>query len=120
MSQGRALLTEFLFARTARIFAALRQKAQKLAGTVAVTEPVEATARPTWGTPAPHMAQAVRGAENPPTLWAHTHLIYRRKNMAYTKPQIVAQNSATGSYAAGCPTNDNYASYNCRNCERTE
>ena len=40
--------------------------------------------------------------------------------MAYTKPQVVAQNSAAGSYAAGCPTNDNYASYNCRNCERTE
>lgn len=26
--------------------------------------------------------------------------------MAYTKPQVVAQNSASGSYAAGCPTND--------------
>ena len=24
--------------------------------------------------------------------------------MAYTKPQIIAQNASTGSYAAGCPT----------------
>ena len=119
MSQGRALLTEFLFARTARIFAALRQKAQKLAGTVAVTEPVEATAKQTWGTPAPHMAQAVRGVENPPTSWAHTHLIYRRKNMAYTKPQIVAQNSAAGSYAAGCPADSAIGETQCKNCERT-
>ena len=27
--------------------------------------------------------------------------------MAYTKPQVVAQNSASGSYAAGCPANTN-------------
>ena len=25
--------------------------------------------------------------------------------MAYTKPQVIAQNNASGSYAAGCPTN---------------
>ena len=25
------------------------------------------------------------------------------KNMTYTKPQIIAQNSSSGSYAAGCP-----------------
>lgn len=24
--------------------------------------------------------------------------------MAYTKPQIIAQNASSGSYAAGCPT----------------
>lgn len=24
--------------------------------------------------------------------------------MAYTKPQVIAQNASTGSYAAGCPT----------------
>ena len=82
-------------------------------------EPVEATARPTWGTPAPHMAQAVRGVENPPTSWAHTHLIYRRKNMAYTKPQIVAQNSAAGSYSAGCPADSAIGETQCKNCERT-
>lgn len=43
--------------------------------------------------------------------------------MAYTKPQVVAQNSAAGSYAAGCPANER-AGYqideNCKNCERTE
>ncbi|MBP5577274.1 MAG: hypothetical protein J6X67_11025 [Treponema sp.] len=25
--------------------------------------------------------------------------------MAYTKPQIIAQNASSGSYAAGCPAN---------------
>ncbi len=40
--------------------------------------------------------------------------------MAYTKPQVVAQNSAAGSYAAGCPSNENgFPSY-CKDCERTE
>lgn len=40
--------------------------------------------------------------------------------MAYTKPQIVAQNASTGSYAAGCPADNNTVSFNCRECERTE
>lgn len=40
--------------------------------------------------------------------------------MAYTKPQVVAQNASTGSYAAGCPTNENSWSAHCRECERTE
>lgn len=39
--------------------------------------------------------------------------------MAYTKPVIVAQNSAAGSFAAGCPVNENCATYECRKCERT-
>lgn len=39
--------------------------------------------------------------------------------MAYTKPQVVAQNSAAGSYAAGCPANDFGAESWCRDCERT-
>lgn len=26
--------------------------------------------------------------------------------MAYTKPQVIAQNASSGSYAAGCPTKD--------------
>lgn len=39
--------------------------------------------------------------------------------MAYTKPQVVAQNSAAGSYAAGCPVEDNGTESNCRQCERT-
>lgn len=28
--------------------------------------------------------------------------------MAYTKPQVIAQNASTGSYAAGCPTSGRY------------
>lgn len=40
--------------------------------------------------------------------------------MAYTKPQVVAQNAAAGSYAAGCPTNKNNGYYSCRDCERTQ
>jgi hypothetical protein len=39
--------------------------------------------------------------------------------MAYTKPQVVAQNAATGSYAAGCPTGQGGSTHNCRTCERT-
>lgn len=40
--------------------------------------------------------------------------------MAYTKPQVVAQNASTGSYAAGCPVNANGGTVYCRECERTE
>ena len=43
--------------------------------------------------------------------------------MAYTKPEVVAQNSAAGSYAAGCPVNENSSSgydWTCRECERTQ
>ncbi len=40
--------------------------------------------------------------------------------MAYTKPQVVAQNASTGSYAAGCPTNERGGTAYCRDCERTE
>lgn len=39
--------------------------------------------------------------------------------MAYTKPQVVAQNSASGSYAAGCPSNNANGYYECKECERT-
>ena len=41
--------------------------------------------------------------------------------MAYTKPQVIAQNASTGSYAAGCPTsvrNPSAPSY-CVKCEIT-
>lgn len=41
------------------------------------------------------------------------------KTMAYTKPQVVAQNAAAGSYAAGCPANNSSADYHCKQCERT-
>lgn len=47
--------------------------------------------------------------------------------MAYTKPQIIAQNNAAGSYAAGCPAKDRGYDSNCgstasgcTNCERTK
>ena len=47
-----------------------------------------------------------------------------RKNMAYTKPQVIAQNASTGSYAAGCPAQNrgssNFPPYSCISCERTK
>lgn len=36
--------------------------------------------------------------------------------MAYTKPEVMAQNSAQGSFAASCPALDAM----CRACDRTE
>jgi hypothetical protein len=42
--------------------------------------------------------------------------------MAYTKPQIVAQNSAQGTFAAGCPEKGTGSEFmmidNCRICDR--
>lgn len=38
--------------------------------------------------------------------------------MAYTKPQVVAQNSVAGSYTAGCPTNVRHNG-GCISCEIT-
>ena len=38
--------------------------------------------------------------------------------MAYTKPQVIAQNNTSGSYAAGCPAKSTGAGY-CKQCERT-
>ena len=43
--------------------------------------------------------------------------------MSYNKPMIIAQNSAAGSFAAGCPAKDRYSSNpvtGCLTCERTE
>lgn len=40
--------------------------------------------------------------------------------MKYEKPEIIAQNSETGSYAAGCPAEDRYFDHNCLDCERTK
>ncbi len=40
--------------------------------------------------------------------------------MEYTKPQVIAQNASSGSYAAGCPENETFNSYECKRCERTE
>ena len=38
--------------------------------------------------------------------------------MAYTKPQVIAQNASSGSYAAGCP--EKQTTWRCKQCERTE
>lgn len=35
--------------------------------------------------------------------------------MAYTKPQVIAQNASSGSYAAGCPVNQSRIT--CAHCE---
>ena len=40
--------------------------------------------------------------------------------MAYTKPQIIAQNASSGSYAAGCPEKGANLSQECKKCERTK
>lgn len=42
--------------------------------------------------------------------------------MAYTKPQVVAQNTASGSYAAGCPAQNTGPGLTsgCKACERTQ
>ncbi len=40
--------------------------------------------------------------------------------MAYTKPQVIAQNASTGSYAAGCPAENRGGNGRCQDCERTE
>ncbi len=39
--------------------------------------------------------------------------------MAYTKPQVIAQNASSGSYAAGCPANEDGGDWYCKKCERT-
>ncbi len=41
--------------------------------------------------------------------------------MSYNKPMVVAQNSAAGSFAAGCPAKDTWDSTwtGCKACERT-
>ena len=40
--------------------------------------------------------------------------------MTYEKPMVVAQNAASGSYAAGCPADTNGHPSYCKDCERTE
>lgn len=40
--------------------------------------------------------------------------------MSYSKPQVLAQNSAKGSFAAGCPEKGmGHSSSGCKACERT-
>lgn len=43
-----------------------------------------------------------------------------KATVVYEKPQVLAQNDASGSYAAGCPTHHRDGSAtNCSNCEMT-
>ena len=35
----------------------------------------------------------------------------------YAKPQMMAKNAPTGSYAAGCPTNSRNTTLYCTKCE---
>jgi len=39
--------------------------------------------------------------------------------MAYSKPQVLAQNGKQGVYAAGCPTGNGSGSNQCKKCERS-
>lgn len=42
--------------------------------------------------------------------------------MAYAKPEVLAQNAAQGSFAAGCPAQNSggpIGPQGCKNCERT-
>ncbi len=45
------------------------------------------------------------------------------KKMAYKKPQLIAKNNPTGSFAAGCPVKDRDGwqdhGETCLKCERT-
>lgn len=40
--------------------------------------------------------------------------------MSYTKPQVLAQNKANGSYAAGCPSQHFGSDWQCRSCDRAK
>jgi hypothetical protein len=42
-----------------------------------------------------------------------------KQKKAYKKPQLIAKNNPQGSFAAGCPLNDNGGDTYCRDCERT-
>jgi hypothetical protein len=39
--------------------------------------------------------------------------------MAYTKPVVLAQNGAQGSFAAGCPAEGTWGTNACKKCERS-
>lgn len=47
------------------------------------------------------------------------NLFIMEKYMAYEKPQVIAQNNASGSYAAGCPT-EGTGNFHCKECERSQ
>ncbi len=39
--------------------------------------------------------------------------------MNYTKPEVIAKNQPTGTFAAGCPAKDTGPDWICKNCERS-
>ena len=41
------------------------------------------------------------------------------KKMAYKKPRLIAKNNPTGSFAAGCPSNEMNDNW-CYQCEHTK
>lgn len=44
----------------------------------------------------------------------------QQKKMAYKKPQLIAKNNPTGSFAAGCPAESMSGELiHCKPCERT-
>ena len=53
----------------------------------------------------------------PPVGWKY--ILNKENNMAYSKPQVLAQNGTQGVFAAGCPANMRGGDTHCRNCERT-
>lgn len=44
----------------------------------------------------------------------------QQKKMAYKKPQLIAKNNPTGSFAAGCPAEDYGGEYWCKRCDRAQ
>ena len=41
-----------------------------------------------------------------------------QKKIAYKKPQLIAKNNPQGSYAAGCPAENNAGQPWCSDCDR--
>jgi len=49
----------------------------------------------------------------------HKGFLLMKKKMAYKKPQIIAKNNPTGSFAAGCPAEGTGTGW-CKHCDRAE
>ena len=43
----------------------------------------------------------------------------KQTQKSYKKPELIAKNNPTGSFAAGCPANHMGAGW-CKQCERTQ
>jgi hypothetical protein len=53
--------------------------------------------------------------------WTEKYPSLKEKTMVYKKPQVLAQNSKQGVFAAGCPDKNQggVGSGTCRSCERS-